>query len=192
MSSGQSNEKKSLLLEMGPPVIIYLTFNNRWKNRIATMSWKLIPTSRYHDGRLWDRKSDKSALFNKACHSSSVYCSMVLSRRPDNLLFVNNQHHRWNQASSIRQRKSRLDRNINDKSLLSRTSCLLPSCWEDCNHSHSCSKPNTIRPTIYNNSFLNKRNAPMLHSLMMDPHYFSTRCIIAKGSTKPTVRCSFH
>ena len=178
---------------MGPPVIIYLTFNNRWKNRIATMSWKLIPTSRYHDGRLWDRKSDKSALFNKACHNSSIYCSMVLSRRPDNLLFVSNQHHRRNQASSIRQRKSRLNRNINDEILLSRTPWLLPSCWEDCYRSHSCLIPYTIRPTIYNNSFpLNKRNAPMLHSLMMGPHYFCTRGIIMKGPTKSTVQCSFH
>lgn len=145
-------------------------------------------------GAEWGFDTDcKSALFNKACHSSSIYSSMVLSRRPDTLLFVNNQRHRRNHASSIRQRKSRLNRNINDESLLSRTPCLLSSCWEHCYRSHSCLIPNTIRPTIYNNSFpLNKRNAPMLHSLMMGPHYFCTRGIIVKGSTKSTVRRSFH
>ena len=78
---------------------------------------------------------------------------MVLSPRPDTLLFVNNQRHRRNHASSIRQRKSRLNRNINDESLLSRTPCLLPSCWEDCYRSHPCLMHNTIRPTVYNNSF---------------------------------------
>ena len=31
----------------------------------------------------------------------------------------------------------------------------------------------------------------MLHSLMMDPHYFCTRGIIMKGSTKSTVGALF-